>query len=138
MKEVYWMELLFQVFANFRTVKFSKCKRLGYFLIIFLEIIISEGCLDGVNQSSIFRNWFEILDIFGRWLLIIQWLISLIKDCCFWSEVAFLAFSTVTVLFLVCEPETHSRSVVMSIFWLHWEPLLIFNGMWCFSVQKTY
>ena len=50
------MELLFQVFANFRTVKFSKCKRLGYFLIIFLEIIISEGCLDGVNQSSIFRN----------------------------------------------------------------------------------
>ena len=111
--------------SNF--VKLSKCKRLGYFLILFLEIIISDGCLDGVRQSLSFRNWFQILDTFGRWLLIIQWLISLIGVCCFSSEVAFIASSTFTVLVLVCEQEIHSCSVVLSIFWLHLEPLLIFK-----------
>ena len=49
--------------ANFRTLlNFSKCKPLGDLLVSFLEIVISKGCLGGISQNSIFRNWFEILD----------------------------------------------------------------------------
>ena len=57
-------------FVNFRTfLKFSKCKALGDLLISFFEITIPKGCLGGINQNSIFGNWFEILDIFRHWLL---------------------------------------------------------------------
>ena len=59
-----------EFFVNFRTfLKFSKCKALGDFLISFFEITIPKGCLGGINQNSIFGNWFEILNIFRHWLL---------------------------------------------------------------------
>ena len=55
---------------NFRTfLKLSKCKALGYFLTSFSKITIPKGCLGSINQNSVFRNWFEILDIFRHWLL---------------------------------------------------------------------
>ena len=58
---------------NFRTfLKLFKCKALGDFLISFSEITIPKGCLGGINQNSIFRNWFEILDIFWHWLLTVE------------------------------------------------------------------
>ena len=58
-------------FANFRTfLKFSKCKALGDFLILFLERVPLKGCLGGISQNWNFCNWFEIRDIFRHWLLI--------------------------------------------------------------------
>ena len=57
-------------FANCRTfLNFSKWKALGDFLISFLEIVISSGCLGGISHNSIFRNWFEILDVSRHWFL---------------------------------------------------------------------
>lgn len=51
-------------FANIRTLlNVCKCKALGDFLVSFLEIVISKGSLGGISQNSIFRNWFEIVDI---------------------------------------------------------------------------
>ena len=55
---------------SFRTfLKLSKCKALGDFLISFSELTIPTDCLGCINQNSIFRNWFVILDIFRHWLL---------------------------------------------------------------------
>ena len=42
----------------------SRCKALGDFLISFLKMDITKGCLGDISQNLSFRNWFEILDIF--------------------------------------------------------------------------
>ena len=49
--------LLFLFFTKFGTfLHFSRCKALGDFLISFLELDISKGCLGDISQNSSFRN----------------------------------------------------------------------------------
>ena len=53
------------------------------FLISFLEIVILKGCLGGIRQNSIFRNDFEIRDVFQHWLLRDKrmWVAHSIENC---------------------------------------------------------
>ena len=44
----------FPEFSNFSNL--SNCKAPRYFLMSFLEIVISMGCLGGISQSLIFSK----------------------------------------------------------------------------------
>ena len=54
--------------ANFwPSLNFSECRALR--ALSFLEIVvILDGCLGNLNQNSILRNWFRILNIFPHCL----------------------------------------------------------------------
>ena len=93
---------------NFRTfLKLSKCKALGDFLISFSEITIPKGCLGGINQNSIFRNWFEILDIFRHWLLRVGLAFLFTSRCPFWpiSHILYSCHSSCSLSL----PQSHRR-----------------------------
>ena len=50
--KLYFFLLIFELF--------SKCKALGDFLMLFLEIVISEGLLGGISETSIFETDFRV------------------------------------------------------------------------------
>ena len=97
--EICWNLLQFReekkVFlSNFLTFpNFSKCKALEDFLTSFLEMVHLKGCLGGISQNLNFYNWFEILDIFRRWLLNITYLLVYIL-CSSPMRVLYFIFKT--------------------------------------------